>query len=161
MRPLLMSMHFPKSADLFFHYKKEGICTLRYCRGVWILKEGFICNSMPLKWIFLIFLFFGQLIDTQRPAWDLNKMPPFYSLKKCFCISLSYSSSFSSRRLGSSNMAEGMVISRSLPHQFQAHSQPRVCLLWVAISVGHLFAHFTQAGDCGIENFHKYPRYDC
>lgn len=47
--PLLMSMHFPKSADLFFHGQQEEMHTLKYCRGVKIPKEGFIYNSMPLK----------------------------------------------------------------------------------------------------------------
>lgn len=73
--------------------------TIRECisPGVWVPKEGFVWNSMPLRWLFLVFFFFfGQIVNTKRPTWVLHRMPSFYSF-------FAHSSSFSSPSLGSSH----------------------------------------------------------
>lgn len=75
-------------------------------------------------------------------------MPFFYSF-------FAYSSSFSSPRLGSS-MAEGVVI--SILCLIYSKPTPAQGLFTLSGHLNGIFAHFTQASDCGIENFHKHPR---
>jgi hypothetical protein len=112
---------------------------------MWVPKKRLIWNSIPLKWLFIIYYYFLPDYKYQKAYLERNTK----------CCPFAYSSSSSSPWLGNalwqcrwSGPILCLMNSRLLPHLGS------VCfvLSWWDI------CHFIQAGDYGIWSFYTDPR---